>query len=481
MIQTDFLKGVALFSGLGDDEFKRLNERAEVVKFVRDAFICKEGQKADSMYIIRSGIVQVFCDDGHGGRKILTHLKQGEYFGEMALFTDEPRTASVIALAETDVIRLKKDDLYAILESAPKVSIAIIRTLCERLARANIGSAGVKTGSVYAVMGPDTSSGKSLFARNLALAMQQNLGKDVLLFDPNLRDDRVARQLGVEQRSRIIDELVDRERIADLKKYIVKAPCGLMTLLPQENGLTDLRLKEFHTFALIKTILESFEFIVIDSSSMFTKVTKEILESSSKIVYLISSKNVSVRGLIDHFEETRRTWKIAPERVVYGVNRLTDDPKQEGVISEADRKLISFEIPFDKALHQRREPDRETLVQRDPAHPLATVAKKQAEAILYDQVLTIALPALENDAARRELAKRWAETGVQELSKSLRNVELKSSKDAQGNACHLLSGRTAKWLLNQQMVTVIDFAGKYKQEFALDKIIFTLNGQESTV
>jgi len=261
----------------------------------------------------------------------------------------------------------------------------------------------------------------------------------------------------------------------------VKAPCGLLTLLPQENGLTDLRLKEFHTFALIKTILESFEFIVVDSSSMFTKVTKEILESSSKIVYLISSKNISVRGLIDHFEETRRTWKIDPERVVYGVNRLTDDPKQEGVISEADRKLISFEIPFDKGLHQRREPDRETLLQRDPAHPLSAVAKKQAEAILYDQVLTLALPALEKDPARRELSKRWAETGVQELSKSLRNVELKSSTDAQGNAFHLLSGRTAKWLLNQQMVTAIDFAGKYKQEFALDKIIFTLNGQESTV
>jgi len=481
MSKTEFLKGVSLFSGLTDDGFKVLEGRAEVIQFPRDAFICKEGQKADAMFIIRSGIVQIFCDDGHGGRKVLTHLKLGEYFGEMALFTDEPRTASGIALAETEVIRIKKDDLYAILESTPKVSVSIIRTLCERLARANLGGSVSKSGSVFTVMGPDTSSGKSLFARNLALAMQQILGKEVLLFDPNLRDDRVARQLGIEQRSRIIDELVDRERIADLKKYVVKAPCGLLTLLPQENGLTDLRLKEFHTFALLKTILESFEFVVVDSSSMFTKVTKELVQSCSKIVYLISSKNVSIRGLIDHFEETRRSWKVDPERVVYGVNHLTDDPKQESIITEADRGFIRFEIPFDKALHGRREPDRETLLQRDPAHPLSRIVQTQADAILYDQVLSLSLPAFEKEPAKRELALRWAETGVKELEKSLYHVELRSAVDAQGTACHLLSGRTAKWLLNERMISVIDFAGKFKQEFGLAQMVFTLNGQGSNV
>ncbi|HNW33706.1 MAG TPA: cyclic nucleotide-binding domain-containing protein [Candidatus Ozemobacteraceae bacterium] len=481
MNQTEFLKGVSLFSGLTDEELKCLNERTELIKFPRDAFICKEGQKADSMFIIRSGIVQIFCDDGHGGRKVLTHLKLSEYFGEMALLTDEPRTASAIALAETEVISLKKDALASILEKAPKVSIAIIRTLCDRLARSNLGSVVSKTGSVFAVMGPDTSSGKSLFARNLALAMQQNLGKEVLLFDPNLRDDRVVRQLGIEQRSHIIDELVDRERITDLKKYIVKTPCGLLTLLPQENGLTDLRLKEFHTFALLKTVLESFEFVVVDSSSTFTKVTKELVQSCSKIVYLISSRNVSVRGLVDHFEEMRRGWKVDPERIVYGVNHLSDDPKQESLISEADRQFLKFEIPFDKTLQGRREPDRETLLQRAPAHPISAISQQQADAILYDQVLSLSLPAFEKDPARRELARRWAETGAKELEKSLRHVELKSVVNTQGTACHLVIGRTAKWLLNQQMIAAIDFAGKYKQEFGIEKVIFTLNGQESNV
>lgn len=284
---SEFLRAVPLFSGLTPEEMNPFQAKLEVIQFVRDAFICKEGEKADSMFVIKSGIVQIFCDDGHSGRKILTHLKLGDYFGEMSLLTEEPRTASAVALAETEVIRIRKEDFYSLLKSAPGVALAVIRTLCERLAKANAGSSGEKKCNVFAVMGPDTSSGKSLFARNLALAMQNLLGKTVFLFDPNLRDDRVARNLGIDKHSRIIDELVEKERISDLTKYVAKAPCGLSTLLPQENGLTDLRLKEFHTFALMKHIFENFEFVVIDSSSMFTKVTKEIVQSVDKIVYLI--------------------------------------------------------------------------------------------------------------------------------------------------------------------------------------------------
>ncbi|NLI78541.1 MAG: cyclic nucleotide-binding domain-containing protein [Candidatus Riflebacteria bacterium] len=481
MSQNDFLRGVSLFSGLTDDELKNLGGKAEAVQFVRDAFICKEGQAADSMFVIKSGIVQIFCDDGKGGRKILTHLKLGEYFGEMALLTEEPRTASAVALAETEVIRIKKDDFHSLLRTSPGVALSIIKTLCERLAKANIGTASEKKTYVYAVMGPDTGSGKSLFARNLAYAMQQVLGRDILLYDPNLRDDKVARFLGVAKHSRIIDELVDRERVSDLKKYVEKAPCGLHTIVPQENGLTDLRLKEFHTFSIMKTVMETYEFIVVDSSSMFTKVTKEIVQGVDKIVYLISSRNVSVNGLIKHFEDTRRTWKVDPTKVLYGVNRMTDDPAKESKILEEDKAFLRFELPYDKALADNRTPDTQVLVQREPNHPIAKAITEIAHAMLFDQVLGLSLPTFDTDPGKKELARRWAETGLQELGALLRRTELKTPVTRNGQTVHLLEGRTAKWLLNQHVVALVNFANRFKQEFGLDKVIFTMNGQESVV
>ncbi|MFZ2960050.1 MAG: cyclic nucleotide-binding domain-containing protein [Candidatus Ozemobacteraceae bacterium] len=478
---AEFLRGISLFAGLTEEELKPIQNRVEDIKFVRDAFICKEGEKADSMFVIKSGIVQIFCDDGRSGRKILTHLKLGEYFGEMSLLTEEPRTASAIALAETEIIKIKKEDFHALLKSSTGVALSIIKTLCDRLAKANAGVSGEKKYNIYAIMGPDTSSGKSLFARNLASAMQKILEKPVLLFDPNLRDDRVARMLGIEGHSKIIDELVDRERIADINKYVVTAPCGLLTLLPQENGLTDLRLKEFHTFSLLKTVIESFEFIVVDSSSMFTKVTKELVQSCDKIVYLISSKNVSIGGLIDHFEETRRSWRVEPSKVVYGVNHLSDDPRKESIITEKDRTFLKFQLPFEKALVSRREADQQTIVQRDPDNAIARIAVSQATELLFDQIIGIYLPTFPEDPGKASLARRWAETGVGELASILRQITLKENVSKEGKFCFHLEGRTSSWMLNKQVPLVVDFASRFKKEFNIEKLILTLNGQDSVI
>ncbi|OIP28551.1 hypothetical protein AUK22_04070 [bacterium CG2_30_54_10] len=483
MNQNEFLRKVSLFSGLTDDELGPLSTQSESLHYGRDAVICKEGQAADTMFVIKSGIVQIFCDDGKSGRKILTHLKLGEYFGEMALLTEEPRTASAIALAETELVRIRKEDFHALLKSAPGVALAIIKTLCERLVKSNIGTGTgtEKRAFVYAVMGPDSGSGKSLFARNLAWAMKQILGKEVLLYDPNLRDDKLAQSLGMSKHSRIIDELVDRERIAEIRKYTEVAPCGISTISPQENGFTDLRLKEFHTFSLMKTVMESFEFIVVDSSSMFTKVTREIVQSVEKIVYLISSKNVSVNGLIKHFEETRRSWKVDPTKVVYGVNHLTDDPTKEGKILDEDKAFLRFQLPFIKPLFGNRTPDVKVLIQREPTLPLAKTIMELAEDLLFDQTLGLFLPEFESDPGKHELARRWAETGSQELGAILRNVQLKPPAMRGGESVYALQGKTAKWLLNQNVVALISFANRFKSEFGLDKIIFSMNGQESVV
>ncbi|MEW6712521.1 MAG: hypothetical protein AB1403_22075, partial [Candidatus Riflebacteria bacterium] len=378
-------------------------------------------------------------------------------------------------------IRIKKDSFRNLLKSNPAVCLSIIKTLCARLSRTNLGAPQTKKYNVYAVLGPDTSSGKSLYARNLALAMHKLLGQDVMLYDPNLRDDRVARLLGVNERSRIIDELVDREKISDIKKFVAKAPCGLLTLLPQENGLTDIRLKEFHTFSLMQTIMENFEYIVVDSSSMFTKVTKEVVQSCDKIVYLISSKNVSISGLMDHFDETRRGWKVKPEKIVFGVNHMTDDPTQESLITEKDRERISFEIPFFKELQGKRDPELNPVVAANPGHALAKICTHQAEEMLFDQTIGLFLPTFDEEPARADLAKRWIESGVEEFAKSLHSVEAKGPVTRNSVVCHLLSGRSSKWELNNDVVKVIDFSNRFKKEFGLDKIILSLNGQESIV
>ena len=482
IVVTDFLKRIPLFTELNDEELNNLASKTETLNYSRDAFICKEGQKADTMFIITSGIIQIFCDDGTGGKKILSHLKRGEYFGEMAILTDAgTRSASCVALAETEVIRIKKEDFDELLKSHSGVCISIIKTLCERLAKSNIGAAQIKRHNIFTVMGPDTSSGKSLVARNLALAMQHFLGEDVLLYDPNLRDDRVARMLSVNEHSHIIDELVDRERISDINKYIVKSPCGLLTILPQENGLTDVRLKEFHTYSLMTTIMENFKYIVVDSSSMFTKVTKEIVQNCNKILYLISSKNVSCAGLMDYFDKTRREWGVAPENVIFAINHNTDVASMEGVITDKDRERIFAEIPFIAEFKGKRDPNPQLTYKSNPDHILSKTAEKLAQKMLYDQMVTLYLPTCAGDDAKAGLAERWMESAMQEFQNGIYLLELGETELKNGIPFRKISGCTTKWQLNEQVVKVVDFANRFKKEFNVKNIYLSLNGQESTI
>lgn len=481
MNNADFLKRVPLFSNLNEEELSKLLEKAETLSFPRDAFICKEGQTADTMFIITSGIVQVFCDDGAGGKRILNHLKLGEYFGEMAILSTGARTASCVALAETEVIRIKKDDFDELLRTHNEVCLCIIKTLCERLLKSNMGAAQLKKHNVYTVMGPDNSSGKSLFARNLALAMQKALGEDVLLYDPNLRDDRVARMLSVNQHSKIIDELVEKERISDISKYVVKAPCGLLTLLPQENGITDVRLKEFHTYSLMQTVMENYKYIVVDSSSMFTKVTKEIVQNCDKIIYLISSKNVSVGGLMDYFDKTRRDWNVSPEKVMYGINHNTDIASQEGLITDKDRERIKFEIPFIPEFKGRREPDPMLTLGSNPDHIFSKHCIATAYYTIFNQQLALALPTLAGDDAKAGLVERWIESFGNEFAADLKSLEVGEPVLKNGIPYRVISGRAAKWTINGLVVKVIDFANHFKQEFGAKNLYLTLNGEETQI
>ncbi len=480
MINTDFLKNVQLFSNLSEEELVSISKEAEVKQYEKDVFICKEGEKADAMFIIKSGIVQIFCDDGAGGRKVLSHLKLGEYFGEMALLTDEPRNASSVALGDAEVIMLTKESFHKLLNRYPAVSLSIIKTLCARLSKTNLGTGRRKLHQTYSIIGPDTSSGKSLFARNLALAMQKELGKDVLLYDPNVRDDKVAKMLGVEERSDIIDELVEREQIKDISKYIAKTPSGLLTVIPQENGLTDVRLKEFHTFSLMQSIAANFEFVVIDSSLMQTRITNEIMQNSDKIIYLISSKNVSITGLIEHFDATRQNWKIKAEKVIIGVNHLTDDVSQESLITDKDKERISFEIPFAKELVGVRDA-RIPLVEAEPTHPLAQIATKQAQSILYSESIGLLIPTFNEEPAKAALALRWMESGESQFPETLKNIKLSETINRDGEEFKLLTGRTSNWELNDLVVKFVDFANKFKKEFRIDGMVLLLNGQESLI
>ncbi|MGD9538138.1 MAG: cyclic nucleotide-binding domain-containing protein [Alphaproteobacteria bacterium] len=96
--------------------------------------IYEEGQPSDAVYFIRSGKVELF--KRAGGRRIrLVTLGKGQVLGETSVIRDEPHSTTALAISETSLMVLSKDDFLAAFGGKDHIALKILRMLCERLAR----------------------------------------------------------------------------------------------------------------------------------------------------------------------------------------------------------------------------------------------------------------------------------------------------------------------------------------------------------
>jgi CRP-like cAMP-binding protein len=135
----DYLQNLPPFKNLTEETSSSLAENLQTVEFSKGIVIFNAGDKGDSFYVIKKGIINVFITAPDSDDKvILSNLNEGDYFGEMALLTGEPRSASVESATDVTLIRLEKKGFEELLEKDPKISIAISHMISQRLMKANL-------------------------------------------------------------------------------------------------------------------------------------------------------------------------------------------------------------------------------------------------------------------------------------------------------------------------------------------------------
>lgn len=115
----DALAHVPFLVPMSPEEMEVLAKDAAVVNFGRGERVVHQGDTGDSLYIIREGAAIVTVADDKGAEREVARLARGEFFGEMALLTGEPRTANVTALDDLEVIVIHKDGLQGVLTRRP--------------------------------------------------------------------------------------------------------------------------------------------------------------------------------------------------------------------------------------------------------------------------------------------------------------------------------------------------------------------------
>jgi CRP/FNR family cyclic AMP-dependent transcriptional regulator len=139
MRPADLLAQIPLFQGLSDEDREALAERLNEKSFKSGDIVFSQGDQGSSMYIVQSGAVQIYLPSSGKDAPpvVLKDLRTGEYFGELAIFDDKPRSASVRALTDTVLLELTRDELGEHLGRSKTAAMTILAEMAERLRETN--------------------------------------------------------------------------------------------------------------------------------------------------------------------------------------------------------------------------------------------------------------------------------------------------------------------------------------------------------
>src|ERR671933_2593868 len=131
------LAQVPIFEALGPDDLRRVADVAVPRHFAAGQVIFREGDASDTCYVVRTGHARAVRENTDGRTIALAHFGPGDIFGELAMFDDERRSATVEALDDVEVLALSGTDMRRLLREHPDIAVKLVIALGRRLREAN--------------------------------------------------------------------------------------------------------------------------------------------------------------------------------------------------------------------------------------------------------------------------------------------------------------------------------------------------------
>jgi CRP/FNR family transcriptional regulator, cyclic AMP receptor protein len=126
-----FLKSIELFSQIPGEDLAQVALIATEESREQGEEIFAEGESGDALYLVLEGKVRVHKDD-----RVIAELGERECFGEMAILDASPRSATVTALDNTNLLKISREDFQEIMSEKPEIALGIIKVLSHRLRNA---------------------------------------------------------------------------------------------------------------------------------------------------------------------------------------------------------------------------------------------------------------------------------------------------------------------------------------------------------
>ncbi len=125
-ITPDFLKSVAIFSLLEPDETEKIAGSLCHVEVPKDSVLFRQGDDGNELYVVQRGVIASSIELPDGGNREIALFRTGDFFGEMSIFEEAPRSATCYAKEDSVVLSLRDKDFFSFISAHPQIAIKIM-------------------------------------------------------------------------------------------------------------------------------------------------------------------------------------------------------------------------------------------------------------------------------------------------------------------------------------------------------------------
>lgn len=128
-IDAALFDGIEMFELFHDDDRTALANAVDLVKLEAGQVLFQAGEPGDSLFVVRSGTIELFIKDTAGQKIVLTVVEEGGLFGELALLDSGPRTATAIALTDAELLVFDREDLLMLFQRRPDSALHLLAAM----------------------------------------------------------------------------------------------------------------------------------------------------------------------------------------------------------------------------------------------------------------------------------------------------------------------------------------------------------------
>lgn len=303
------VRHIPIFQKLNWFELHIITSKCTLGEYKKGDLICKKGTPSDAFYCLISGRVGAYNIGSQGQKEQIELIHRGMHFGIISLLTGEKHSLNFEAINDTTILKINKDDFSSILESIPRLGVQFTHSLSQRMRSKLVSSKSIFESTIISIYSPVRGTGCSTYAVNLALSLERETNKKVILLNITSKQqvqERFSSSPG-EASPQWKKVPVDLQEIVDNPQKTVQSiskgelPIDLLNIAFDANVSS--LINEISRFAV--SFADDYHFVVIDLPNNMDDVVMMTLMQSDVIHLLTDDREERfplIRQVIDQLK-----------------------------------------------------------------------------------------------------------------------------------------------------------------------------------